>query len=184
MAEPFVGQITLFGCNFAPRNWALCAGQLLAISQNTALFSLLGTNYGGNGTSNFALPDLRGRTPLSYGQLPGGQEYVIGEQGGVESVILVNLEMPAHTHQFVATTGVASTVTSAGNQFGQGQLGNPQRGLSKALTYSTGGTGAAMTPLNPASLSPSGTSSPHENRQPYLALNYCIALTGIFPPRN
>jgi microcystin-dependent protein len=184
MAEPFVGQITLFGCNFAPFGWAFCRGQLMSIQQNTALFSLLGVNYGGNGTSSFGLPDLQGRAPVSFGQLPGGQNYVIGEQGGVESVTLVNQEMPAHTHQFVATTGVASTATSGGNQFGQGQLGNIVHGLSKALTYSTGGTGATPTPLNPTSLSQYGTPGAHENRQPYLPLNYCIALTGIFPARS
>jgi microcystin-dependent protein len=184
MAEPFLGQITLFGCNFAPFNWALCRGQLMSIQQNTALFSLLGTNYGGNGTSTFGLPDLQGRAPVSFGQPPGGQNYVIGEQGGGETVKLGSLEMPIHTHPFVATTALATTVTSGGNQFGQGQLGNPVHGLSKALSYSTGGTGATMTALNPTSLGPYGTPGPHQNLQPYLALTYCIALAGIFPPRS
>src|ERR1700676_889046 len=107
MAEPFLGQITLFACNFAPRYWAMCQGQLMSIQQNSALFSLIGRYYGGNGTSTFGLPDLQGRVAMSYGQLqlPGGGNYVIGEEDGVESVVLGNQEMPAHTHTFVATTG-------------------------------------------------------------------------------
>jgi microcystin-dependent protein len=186
MAQPFLGQITLFGCNFAPNGWALCQGQLMAISQNTALFSLLGTNYGGNGTSTFGLPNLQGRVALGYGQLVGGSGYVIGEEAGFESVTLTAQELPSHTHPFVATTGTASTVTSAGNQFGQGQLGNPVHGLSKALSYSTLSPTPTLVPLNPTSLSPYGTVLPvgHENRQPFLALSYCIALVGIFPARG
>src|SRR5882757_7290611 len=131
MSEPFLGQITLFGCNFAPRGWAVCQGQLMSISQNSALFSLLGTNYGGNGTTTFGLPDLQGRAPLGMGALVGGQNYGIGEQAGTEFVTLSNLEMPVHSHAFVATSGPASTAVSGGNQLGQGQLGNLQRGLSK-----------------------------------------------------
>jgi microcystin-dependent protein len=184
MAEPFLGQITLFACNFAPRNWAMCQGQLMSIQQNTALFSLIGVNYGGNGTTTFGLPDLQGRVAVSFGQLQGGSDYVIGEEDGVESVTLMSQHTPIHTHTFVATTGAASVVTSGGNQFGQGQLGNPIHGLSKALSYSTLSPSPTLVPLNPSSLSTYGTPGPHENRQPFLGLNYCIALAGIFPARG
>ena len=181
MTEPYLGQITLYACNFAPRNWALCQGQLLPISEYTALFSLLGTYYGGNGTTTFALPDLRSRTALGQGLLSGGQEYDLGESGGVETVNLVSNEMPLHNHSFYATTASANTVTSNGAQLGVGQAGNPAKGLSKANVYSPG---VVTTTLNPQSLAPYGTPGPHNNLQPYLALNYCIALTGIYPPRS
>jgi microcystin-dependent protein len=179
--EPYLGQITLYGCNFPPRGWALCQGQLMAISQNSALFSLLGTYYGGNGVSNFGLPDLRGRTGLNLGQPPGGQDYVIGEQGGVENVTLTTATMATHNHGFVATTAAATTPTASGNQLGVGQAGNPIHGLSKANIYSPN---AVTTPLAPNALGTAGNNLPHNNLQPYLALNYCIALQGTYPARN
>ncbi len=174
MATPFIGQITIFAGNFAPRNWAFCNGQLLFIAQNTALFSILGTTYGGNGTTNFALPDLRGRVPIHFGQGPGLSNYVEGQLGGEESHTLTQNEMPAHNHQ-------ANSVAGGGNQ------ASPAGGLpaiestGTSLDYSSGVANAAM---GNSMISTAGGSQPHNNMQPYLAVNYIIALNGIFPSRN
>jgi microcystin-dependent protein len=146
VSDQFVGEIRAFPFNFAPNGWAVCNGQLLAISQNTALFSLLGTQFGGNGTSNFALPNLQGSAPLDFGQGPGLSPRVIGETGGEQAVTLTLVQIPAHTHQ---ATGVAAN-------------GN----------------------LTTVALAPQGSSLPHDNMPPYLALNFCIALQGIFPARS
>ncbi len=173
MSEPFLGQIILVGFNFAPRGYAFCQGQILSIAQNTALFSLLGTTYGGNGTTTFALPDLRGRVPNGQGQGPGLSNYTLGEVGGAETVTLVSTQMPAHTH-------LLNCYTEDGNQ------GNANGNVLAS-------TGAAPPPYSnvapnslmaPASIAAAGGSQPHENRSPYLTLNYCIALQGIFPSRN
>jgi microcystin-dependent protein len=177
MAEPFLGEIRIFAGNFAPRGWALCNGQILAISQNTALFSLLGTFYGGNGTSTFALPDLRGRLAVNQGQGPGLSSYTIGEQTGTESVTLLTTNMPAHTHLINASTGAAD-------------LGSPA-GAVLAVPYdSTGvaGTGYTKTPANtqmaPNAVGLAGGSQPFSILQPLLAVTFIIALQGIFPSRN
>ena len=180
MAEPFLGQIVLYACNFAPRNYAMCAGQLLAIQQNAALFSLLGTYYGGNGTTNFGLPDLRGRVPVSIGQGPGRSDYVIGEQGGVDAVTLNSTTLAAHNHAFNASLDATNTQTSGGNTLGKADTGNPTKGFTKGLMYSPN---APQTTMSQQALTAVGGNGPHNNMQPYLTLNYCIALQGIYPQR-
>jgi microcystin-dependent protein len=175
MATPFIGQIVLFPYNFAPRNFAFCQGQLLAIAQNTALFSLLGTTYGGNGTTTFALPDLRGRAPISSGQGPGLPNYSLGEQAGEPSHTLIISESPAHQHNLQCSADDATQ-------------GSPQnRFLASPNVAVGGGAVNAYAPAANASMgatSAAGGSQPHNNMPPYLVLNYCIALTGIFPSRN
>ncbi|MGZ4280852.1 MAG: phage tail protein [Gaiellaceae bacterium] len=167
MAEPFLGMIIIFGGNFAPKGWAFCNGQLLPINQNTALFSLLGTTYGGNGTTTFALPDLRGRVPLHFGQGPGLSNYVEGQVGGVENVTLLTSQMPAHTHVQPATAGDETT-------------NRPNEAIpARGGVYASTPDGS-----NLAATSSAGGGQPHVNLQPYLALNYIIALQGIFPSRN
>jgi microcystin-dependent protein len=173
MGSPFVGEIRPFAFNFAPRGWALCAGQLLPISQNTALFSLIGTYYGGNGTSNFALPDLQGRVPLGQGTSSFGT-FDLGEENGVENVTLLTNQMPAHTHNFIGTSATGNykyPVTNAA-------LGTSIAGGSYYATASS------LTPINPGTVSSVGGGQPHTNLQPCLAINWCIALQGIFPSRN
>jgi microcystin-dependent protein len=167
MAEPFLGMIIIFGGNFPPRGWAPCDGRLLPINQNTALFSLLGTTYGGNGTTTFALPDLRGRVPLGYSQGPGLSNYSLGEASGVENVTLNAAEMPAHTHAQPATASDETT--------NRPNAAVPARGG----VYASASDGS-----NLAATTSAGNNQPHENRQPYLAVNYIIALQGIFPSRN
>jgi microcystin-dependent protein len=167
MAEPFLGSILIFGGNFAPQGWAFCNGQLLPINQNQALFSLLGTTYGGNGQTTFALPDLRGRVPIHFGQGPGLSSYSEGQVGGVESVTLIATQMPQHQHVQPATN--ADEGTNRPNS------AVPARGG----VYAAGSDGSALAPTSPA-----GGNQAHENRQPFLAINFIIALQGIFPSRN
>jgi microcystin-dependent protein len=175
MADPFVAEIRIFPFNFAPRGWAWCDGQLLPLSQNTALFSLLGTTYGGNGKSNFALPDLQGRAPMHPGQGPGLSLHDLGESGGSETVTLLQSEIPAHTHALLAAID-------------PGDLDVP--GPARSLAVSVGGyayqsnTGAALTTLSPSALAPRGGDAPHNNMMPYLTFYFCIALQGVFPPRT
>jgi microcystin-dependent protein len=171
MADPFVAEIRIFPFNFAPKGWAFCDGQILPLSQNTALFSLLGTTYGGNGSTNFALPDLQGRAPLMPGQGPGLTLRDLGETGGTETVTLLESEIPAHTHPLSATRDQADN-----NQ--------PVAGTSLGVTvgFSLYGTSANAT-LAAGALAPAGGDQPHNNLQPYLTLNFCIALQGVFPPR-
>jgi microcystin-dependent protein len=182
MAQPFVGQIALFPYTFAPKGWAFCAGQLLPISQNTALFSLLGTMYGGDGKSNFALPDLQGRVPIGVGQGPGLSSYIQGEEAGTETVSLLSTEIPSHNHSLVATTDVGTTATGAGNQLAAAQAGSAHTGLTKGNIYSTAAPNDNLAPGSAISIA--GSSLPHNNLQPYLVLQYCVALQGIFPARN
>jgi microcystin-dependent protein len=182
MSEPFVAEITMFAFNFAPKGWAFCHGQLLPISQNTALFSLLGTMYGGDGKSTFGLPNLQDSAANSFGQGPGLSLYDQGEQGGEPYVTLLQSEMPAHNHSFSASTSMGTTTTSAGNELGVGQGGTKQN-TYKANIYSTH-PNLATTGLLPSSLSIAGGSQPHNNMQPYLTVNFCIALQGVFPPRS
>ena len=181
MSSPFVAEIRIFGFNFAPTGWAQCNGQLLPISQNTALFSLLGTFYGGDGKSTFALPNLQGAVPLGQGQGPGLSEYFLGQQAGSPFVTLIQSEMPAHSHNFVVTTTNGTTNAAATNQLGKGQSGNPVSGLGQARIFSNAAPGQMM---NPQALGIAGGSLPHNNIMPSLVLNYCIALQGIFPPRS
>jgi microcystin-dependent protein len=178
--DPFVGQIKPFAFNFAPRGWALCQGQLMAISQNTALFSILGTNFGGDGRSTFGLPDLRGATPIGVGQLTGGQNYVVGETGGEPSVTVLQSEMPMHNHQLLTNTTDGAMLPSTGNRLAKAAEGGKGGGGQTANAYSPSGPNAMMAPNT---LSTIGGSQPHNNMQPFLSLNYCIALQGVFPQR-
>jgi microcystin-dependent protein len=179
---PFVGEITIFAFNFAPTGWAQCRGQLLPISQNTALFSLLGTMYGGDGKSTFALPNLQDSVPNSSGQSTTGTQYFEGQQSGSSTVTLLQSEIPAHNHFFNATTNVGTVVTSAQNQPGLAQLGTKQNQFN-ANIYSTTPANATQ-PLSPFAISVTGQGLPHNNMQPYLTLNFCIAMQGVFPPRT
>ncbi len=172
MATPFVAEIRVFGFNFAPRGWATCDGQILPISQNTALFSLLGVNYGGNGTSNFGLPNLQGSFAMGDGQGPGLRERQVGEAAGSATVSLLASEMPGHSHAVNTASGATQAIPA------NGVLAPPQTG---APAYRAPG---AVAPMAGASLSTAGAGQPHENRQPYLGLNFCIALQGIYPPRS
>ena len=168
MADPFVAEIRIFPFNFAPKGWAFCDGQLLPISQNTALFSLLGTTYGGNGKSNFALPDLQGSAPLHPGQGQGLSLYDLGQQGGSETVTLIETEMPAHSHTLRGVEDDGGFLTPAGNLLAAG-----------TQMYAA----APNTNLAFQALAISGGSLPHNNMMPYLTLSFCIAMQGVFPPR-
>lgn len=172
MATPFLAEIRIFGFNFAPTGWAFCNGQIMPIAQNTALFSLIGTFYGGNGTTNFGLPNLQASTPLSTGQGPGLTPRDLGESGGVSTVTLLQSEMPAHTHMAVAS-GAAGRADRA-NAFNN-LLANPAD-----ATYANAGANAIM---NGSMVGVSGGNLPHNNMQPYLTLNFCIALSGVYPSR-
>ena len=167
MAEPFLSEIRIFSFNFAPRGWALCNGQLLPINQNQALFSLLGTTYGGNGQTNFALPDLRGRLPMHTGSW-----HTLGERGGESAHTLTISEMPTHTHVPNASSADGSLAVPTGNFWGS----------HSERPYSANASN--LVAMNPTGISNVGGSQPHENRMPCLALNFCIALQGIFPSPN
>ena len=174
MASPFVAEIRMFGCNFAPTGWAQCNGQLLPISQNTALFSLLGTFYGGDGKSTFALPDLQGSVPIHQGQGPGLSDYFLGQASGSENVTLLQTEIPVHTHSLQATASDPGEDRTPGTE---------------SLARSTGGKlyGApnSLVQMNlQQTLTVTGSSFPHNNMMPYLTVNFCIALQGVFPPRG
>ncbi|HVR91344.1 MAG TPA: tail fiber protein [Novosphingobium sp.] len=199
MSSPFIAAIIMFGGNFAPRGWATCSGQILPIAQNTALFSILGTTYGGNGQTTFALPDLRGRVPNGMGQGPGLSAYTLGQQGGEENHTLITAEMPAHTHAatFASTSTLSAAQVPSTNQ--QAQT-TPQSMLARSVDGAANGTAlpriyapATSTPTVPiGGLNVAGTvtnavtggGQPHNNLQPYLTLNFIIALQGIFPSRN
>lgn len=180
MSEPFLGQIALFAFTYPPRNWADCVGQLLPISQNTALFSLLGTQFGGDGRVTFALPNLQGNVAVGQGTAPGGSTYDMGETGGAASVTLTSAELPSHTHALGATTADGATNTPNANLLANVFLGDFQGG-SQGNVYNPGG---ADTPLTAASITPSGGGQPHNNMQPFLTLRYCIAMSGIYPQRT
>jgi microcystin-dependent protein len=176
MSAPFVAEIRIFPFNFAPKGWAFCSGQLLPISQNTALFSLLGTQYGGDGKSTFALPDLSGSVAIHTDQYSGGGNYPIGSPGGVDNVNLLTSEMPAHTHNLGSDNVLGdSTLFSPTNNV----PGNP----SPNLYYKDSSTQQSNTTMNPSMVTVMGSGYPHNNLQPYVTLNYCIAMQGIFPAR-
>jgi microcystin-dependent protein len=176
MAAPFLGEIRPWACNFAPFGWAMCQGQLLSIQQNTALFSLLGTFYGGNGTTNFALPDLQGRVPMKYGTDPTGNNYSLGEIAGTETITISSTQMPIHAHTFSGTNANSGHARPAdGASFGT----NPQG------TFFYGPSGGSTTTINQGTVSTYvGGNQPHTNLQPFLAINWCIAMQGIYPARN
>jgi microcystin-dependent protein len=181
MSNPFLAEIRIFPFNFPPKGWAFCDGQILPLSQNTALFSLLGTTYGGDGKSNFALPNLQGRSPMFYEQGPGLSLHDIGETGGSTSVTLLQTEMPSHNHALQANVGTATSASPANAVYMKGHYddGQGHRGVVDLYT-----TIAPTTALNPAALTLTGGNQPHNNMQPYLTLNFCIALQGVFPPRT
>src|SRR5580765_1953671 len=173
MSSPFVAEIRMFAGNFAPKGWAFCDGQLLPISQNTALFSLLGVTYGGDGKSTFALPDMQGSAPMQQGQGPGLSLRDLGEIGGEQNVTLLQTEMPAHPHAL-----------ETANQPGEDPTPGPTEALARSVganLYTAAGT---FVQLAPQAASPAGGDLPHNNMQPFLTLSYCIALQGIFPPRS
>ena len=174
MADPFVAEIRIFPFNFAPRGWAFCDGQLMPISQNTALFSLLGTTYGGNGTSTFALPDLQGSVPVHPGQGPGLSLHDLGEQGGSETVTLLESEIPAHTHALAASAAAGVARSPSGELFA-----NQSGGVN---SYAALAAPTAL--LAAAACGVAGGGQPHNNLAPYLTLNFCIALQGFYPPRG
>jgi microcystin-dependent protein len=173
MANPFLAEIRIFAGNFAPAGWAFCNGQILAISQNTALFSLLGTTYGGNGTSTFALPNLQGCAPLGAGQGPGLSSYIEGETGGEAVHTLLASEVPAHSHGFHAGAGGRGNNNTVTGE-------SPANTSSGVNVYSNASANATMHP----SMLGATTSGAHENNQPFLGLNFIIAMQGIFPARN
>src|SRR5260370_40254372 len=175
MANPFVAEIRIFPFNFAPKGWAFCDGQLMSISQNTALFSLLGTIYGGDGKSTFALPDMQGNAPMHPGQGPGLSLHDLGEMSGSDTVTLLDSEMPSHSH-----------AVNCGGNF---SIGNTNVPAGNIIAKSSGGS--AYTPaqnlavqLSDQTLTPAGGDQPHNNLMPYLTLNFCIALQGVYPPRT
>ena len=174
MADPFVAEIRIFPFNFAPKGWAWCNGQLMPISQNTALFALLGTFYGGDGKSTFALPGLEGSAPIHQGQGSGLSEYFLGQQGGAETVTLLESEMPAHTHQMKA----------AGEDNANVKLVNPSASFANASGGTPFQNATDGTQLAFQALAPAGGSLPHNNMQPYLTFYFNIAMQGVFPPRG
>jgi microcystin-dependent protein len=173
--DPFVAEIRIFPFNFAPKGWAFCDGQLLPLSQNTALFSLLGTTYGGDGKSNFALPNMQGNAPMHPGQGPGLSLYDLGEVGGSDFVTLLESEIPAHNHLMKASTTPGTLTAPA-----------PDRGLARSQggnAYVPGASAPQLTPMSANMIAPAGGSLPHNNMMPYLTLNFYVALQGVFPPR-
>jgi len=171
MAEPFLAEIRIVGFNFAPRGWALCDGQILPINQNQNLYSLLGTTYGGDGRTSFALPDLRGRTPIHFGQDDGRPNYLLGQKGGFETVTLTQAEMAAHTHTAKASSAQGDAPVPAGNILAD----TPQQIYAAP---------AALVSIQPATIANVGGGQAHNDMQPVLVLNFCIALQGLFPSRN
>lgn len=170
MSEPFLGMIAIYGFNFAPRGWAFCNGQILPIAQNTALFSLLGTTYGGNGQTTFALPNLQSRVPIQFGQGPGLSSYDLGQAAGTETVTLNVNEIPMHQHPIMASDVQSTSARPDGTVFSEGgayNAGPPNVNMLATIIPPSG-----------------GGNQPHPNIQPYLALNFSIALEGIFPSRN
>ncbi len=174
--EPFIGEVRLFGGNFAPRGYAFCNGQLLSIAQNTALFSILGTTYGGDGRTTFGLPDLRGRTPIGPGRGPGLTRRILGQKLGQETVTLTTATLASHNHPMIATTGFATSMMPGNN------LPAMPPGLLGTRIYANG---PPNTTMNAAAIDdPTGGNQPHNNMQSFLGLNYIIAIQGVFPSRN
>jgi microcystin-dependent protein len=174
VADPFVAEIRIFPFNFAPKGWAWCDGQLMPLSQNTALFSLVGTIYGGDGKSTFALPDLQGSAPMHPGQGPGLSQHDLGESGGSETVTLLQSEIPAHSHAISASAGDGVQTSPNQQKLAQGV----------GINAYAPAAGAPLIQLNPSALTPDGGDQPHNNMMPYLTYYFCIAMQGVFPPRN
>lgn len=174
--EPFLGEIKMFGGNFAPRGYAFCNGQLIAIAQNSALFSILGTTYGGDGITTFALPDFRGRVPMNWGQGPGLTSRQLGESSGEENHTLIVNEMPSHTHTVSVLPGCSTEDAETGVPTGKIPAAVPTNAFAAAANASMGASNGTA--------APAGGSAPHNNLQPYLAVSFIIALEGVFPSRN
>jgi microcystin-dependent protein len=172
MSNPFVAEIRIFPFNFPPKGWAFCDGQILPLSQNTALFSLLGTTYGGDGKSNFALPNMQGNAPMHPGQGPGLSLHDLGETGGSDTVSLLESEIPSHSHALQASASDGFD-TNAGSEL-----------LAKGIGIGSYGVPGGTTYLSDSAIAPAGGDQPHNNLQPYLTLNFCIALQGVYPPRT
>ncbi|MGB6941515.1 MAG: tail fiber protein [Bryobacteraceae bacterium] len=172
MADPFVGELRLVGFNFAPYGWARAAGQLMSVTQNAALFSLLGTMYGGDGKTTFGLPNLQGNVAIGYGQGPGLQNYIQGQLGGEQTVTLTNNTVPSHNHTAYGATGTGKT-TPVGNAFGDSSAGSIYSSATSPLTA-----------MNASDVTNFGGNGPHQNLMPYQVLNWIIALQGVFPPRT
>jgi microcystin-dependent protein len=172
VGQPYIGEIRMFGGNFAPAGWVFCAGQLMPISENDALFTLIGTTYGGDGQETFGIPNLQGRTPVHAGQGPGlSQNYQIGESSGVEQVTLTTQQIPLHNHAFLASDNISSQTDPADHVLSQS---------SQATIYISDQPNVAMA----NKVQPAGGSQPHENMQPYLCINYILSLYGVFPTQN
>lgn len=174
MANPFVAEIRIFPFNFAPKGWAFCDGQLMPISQNTALFSLLGTTYGGDGKSTFALPNLQTMAPIMWGQGAGLSLYDLGQSSGTEAVTLLDVEMPAHGHTLQGLAAVGNRTTPVANTIARVTGATPYRPPA----------GSPLSQMAFQALTPAGGSLPHNNMMPYVTFNFCIALQGVFPPRG
>jgi microcystin-dependent protein len=172
MSDPFVGEIRMFGGNFAPLGWAMCQGQLVPISENDTLFQLIGTTYGGDGQTTFGLPDLQGRVPIHQGQGPGLQPYVIGERAGVESVTLTTNQIPIHNHAVLVSQDLANNANATNQVYAQ----------STQISMYTQDTASKL--FNSSDLSTAGGSQPHDNMQPFLVVSFIISLFGIFPSQN
>jgi microcystin-dependent protein len=181
MADPFVAEIRIFPFTFPPRGWAFCNGQIMPISQNTALFSLLGTFYGGDGQSTFALPDMQGNAPMHPGQGPGLSLHVLGETGGTPFVSLLQSEIPSHTHVPQVSTTAATSNQGTNMVVGAARYDDGQGTTGDVSTFSAN-VNNPLVQLSPFALALAGGAQPHNNMQPYLTLNFCIALQGIFPP--
>ncbi len=177
MSSPFVAEIRIVGFNFPPRGWATCDGQILPISQNTALFSLLGTTYGGDGKSNYALPNFQGNAPMQQGQGPGLSLRDLGELGGEQTVTLLQTEMPVHSHGAQGFSGAGGQNPGPSTTWADAN----QRGISE---YAPSGANGANLQMSPLALSIAGGNLPHNNMMPYLTLNFCIALQGVYPARS
>lgn len=175
--DPFVAEIRIFPFNFPPKGWAFCDGQILPLSQNTALFSLLGTTYGGDGKSNFALPNMQGNAPMHPGQGPGLSLHDLGETGGSDTVSLLESEIPSHSHAPNCVDGrISGQVTSPQNNLIARTGGSPANSYIPTVT--------GLQPMSDNMIAPAGGDQPHNNLQPYLTLNFCIALQGVYPPRS
>jgi microcystin-dependent protein len=170
MSQPYIGEIRMFGFSFPPNGWALCNGQLMPISENDVLFAVIGTTYGGDGETTFALPNLQSRHPLHMGTGPGGVTYQIGEAGGIETETLTTNQMPIHSHNALGNTGAGNSASPANNFW-----------AANANTAAVEYTATANSDMNAATIAPAGGSQPHDNLMPYLAINFSISLFGIFP---
>lgn len=179
MDQMYISAIAIFGFNFAPRNWAMCNGQIISIAQNTALFALLGTTYGGNGTTTFALPNLQGRVPISQFQGPGLSPYTLGEMGGEPNHTLITTEMPLHNHTFMVNSSPGNTTVPVNGTSAIGVVSDINGDGETLYNNSTPNIS-----LMASSVGVAGGNQPHENQQPYLGLNYCICMLGVFPSRN